>query len=72
MKHVFIKMRSNLPGQASQNGALLEHFSVGEDMAMEVRLELSLMLELTLMEDTEKDSVRILQNIFHFFSLFID
>ena len=34
---------------------MLAHFSVGEDMAMEVRLELSLMFELTLIDETENN-----------------
>ena len=35
---------------------MLAHFSVGEDMAMEVRLELSLIFELTLMDETENNN----------------
>ena len=41
------------PRFLSQNGVLLAHFSVGDDIAMEVRLELSFKLLLTFMEDTD-------------------
>ena len=41
----------------TQNG-VLEHFSVGDDIEMEVRLELSLILELTFMDDTRNKRIQ--------------